>query len=67
MSTPTSTTEFVDLVRQSGIIPAREFNQFLAAINDPPQSPSRLAAVLTGLSGWDYFRKAMPHILRRER
>ena len=25
-----------------------------------------LAAALTGLSGWDYFRKAMPYILRRE-
>jgi serine/threonine protein kinase len=46
MSTPTSTIEFVDLVRRSGIIPAKQFNQFLEAINDPPQSPSRLAAVL---------------------
>jgi hypothetical protein len=46
MATPASTTEFLDLVRQSGVVPERQLLQILAGIDDPPQDPARLAAIL---------------------
>ena len=45
MSTPASTTEFLDLVRQSGVIPEKQLAQFLEGADDPPQDPVRLAAL----------------------
>jgi hypothetical protein len=46
MSNPSSTAEFLDLVRQSGIVPEKQLTEFLGGLDDPPQDPVRLAAVL---------------------
>ncbi len=46
MSTPSSTTELLDLVRQSGIVPEKQLAEVLGGLADQPQDPVRLAAVL---------------------
>jgi len=46
MSTPPTTTAFLDLVRQSGIVSEDQLAQYLGEIGDPTQAPSQVAAVL---------------------
>src|SRR5215470_13524470 len=46
MSVLASTTEFIDLLRQSGIHQAEALDQTLTLVPDLPEDPARAAAVL---------------------